>query len=493
MTPATVYFPSGTYLISSSIVPYYMTMLIGDANTPPTLKATAGFAGFGLIDGNPYYTSSLNWIAVNVFYRQVRNFVIDTTNIPATTAATGMHWPTSQATSLQNIVFKMPTTAGVVHVGLFIEEGSGGFMSDLTFIGGATGASMGNQQYTMRNLVFQNCGTAIIQLWNWGWTYMGLTISNCQVGIDISAVNDTGANNVGSLTVIDSTFTNVPVGILTHYSSSSYPPTSNSVILENIAISNVPVVVKGPSGTALAGTTGTATVAGWGEGHQYIPSGPTTFQGSITPNTRPAVLTSNGAYYTRSKPQYQSLAASSFVSVRSTGAKGDGASDDTSAIQTAINNAVAAGKVVYVDHGVYRLTSTVTIPPGAKIVGEAYPIFVASGGYFTDMSNPKVVLKVGTSSGQVGTVELSDFVVGTQGAQAGAILIEWNLASSGTPSGMWDVHTRIGGFTGSQLQVAQCLKQPGSSAVNTGCIGAYMSMHVTASASNLYMENCWLW
>jgi hypothetical protein len=32
-------------------------------------------------------------------------------------------------------------------------------MSDLTFNGGATGASMGNQQYTMRNLIFNNCQT----------------------------------------------------------------------------------------------------------------------------------------------------------------------------------------------------------------------------------------------------------------------------------------------------------------------------------------------
>lgn len=34
-------------------------------------------------------------------------------------------------------------------------------MSDLTFNGGATGASMGNQQYTMRNLVFNNCQTGM--------------------------------------------------------------------------------------------------------------------------------------------------------------------------------------------------------------------------------------------------------------------------------------------------------------------------------------------
>lgn len=159
MTPAVVYFPAGTYLISSSILPAYFTQLIGDAASPPTLKATADFAGFGLIDGNPYYTDVLNWVSQNVFFRQVRNFVLDTTAIPPATAATGMHWPTSQATSLQNIVFNMPATPDVVHVGLFIEEGSGGFMTDLTFNGGAAGASMGNQQYTMRNLQFNDCKT----------------------------------------------------------------------------------------------------------------------------------------------------------------------------------------------------------------------------------------------------------------------------------------------------------------------------------------------
>lgn len=95
-------------------------MLIGDAGSPPTLKATANFAGFGLIDGNPYYTSDLNWVSVNNFYRQIRNLVIDTTNVAPGTACTGIHWPTSQATSLQNVKFNMPTASGVVHVGLFI-------------------------------------------------------------------------------------------------------------------------------------------------------------------------------------------------------------------------------------------------------------------------------------------------------------------------------------------------------------------------------------
>lgn len=70
-TPAVVYFPAGTYLISSSIEPDFFTQLIGDPTDLPILKATADFAGFGLINGDPYYTSDLNWGSTNLFYRQV--------------------------------------------------------------------------------------------------------------------------------------------------------------------------------------------------------------------------------------------------------------------------------------------------------------------------------------------------------------------------------------------------------------------------------------
>jgi glucan 1,3-beta-glucosidase len=122
-TPAVVYFPAGTYLISSSIIDQYYTQLIGNPNDVPTLKATSGFSGFGLIDGDKYYTANLNWGSTNVFYRQVRNFIFDMTSIPATSAATGIHWPTAQATSLQNIVFQMSAASGTQHVGLFCESG----------------------------------------------------------------------------------------------------------------------------------------------------------------------------------------------------------------------------------------------------------------------------------------------------------------------------------------------------------------------------------
>ncbi|KAI6371097.1 hypothetical protein MCOR25_004031 [Pyricularia grisea] len=492
-TPALVYFPAGTYLISTSLLPPYFTMMIGDASNPPILKATSNFQGFGLIDANPYYTGDLNWASVNNFYKQIRNFVIDTTNIPAQTAATGVHWPTSQATSMQNVEFRMPTTPGVVHVGLFIESGSGGFLSDLTFIGGATGASMGNQQYTMRNLIFKNCDVAIIHLWDWGWTYFGLQIENARIGIDMSSLTNTSSQNVGSLTLIDSTMTNVATGIKTAFSSNSQPRTAGSVILENVQLNNVPVAVTAAQGTVLTGSTGSTTITGWGQGHRYVPNGPDRWQGAITPVSRPASMLSGSRWYTKAKPQYETLPVSSFITARSVGAKGDGSTDDTNALQNAINTAQQQGLVLWIDHGIYRVTGTITIPAGSKIVGESFPVIMSSGSFFADMNNPRPVIQVGATSGTVGRVELSDFMVSTQGAQAGATLIEWNLASTGEPSGMWDVHTRVGGFTGSNLQVAQCLKTPGSSAVNANCIAAYMGMHVTKGASGLYMENVWIW
>jgi glucan 1,3-beta-glucosidase len=65
-TPAIVYFPSGTYLLSCSIIDFYFTQLIGNPNHMPVLEPMSNFAGFGLIDGNQVLISLIfgifgNW------------------------------------------------------------------------------------------------------------------------------------------------------------------------------------------------------------------------------------------------------------------------------------------------------------------------------------------------------------------------------------------------------------------------------------------------
>lgn len=499
VTPAVVYFPTGVYMVNSSIIDYYYTQIIGNPKSgcTPTIRAFSTFTGGGLgvIDSNPYGDNGqLGYGATNVFWRQIRNLIIDTTLVPAANAITGLHWPTAQATSLQNMVFNMSTAPGTQHQGIFIESGSGGFMNDLTFLGGLYGANWGNQQFTVRNLTFRGCVTAINQIWDWGWTYQNINIDNCTLGLNMTS-GGSGALSVGSVTLLDSTITNTNVGILTGRNATSQPAAAGSLILENVRFSNVSVAIRGPEGTRVGSTS---LIAGYIEGNAYTPSGPNRVQQSLTPNARPStLLQGDGKYYQRSKPQYESLPSSSILSARTAGAKGDGWTDDTRALQAAINTAQSQNKVLYLDHGNYLVTDTIYIPCGSKIVGESYPVIMSSGAFFNDMSHPQPVIQIG-KPGEQGSIEWSDSIVSTQGQQKGAILIQYNLvAPTGTPTGLWDVHVRIGGFAGSKLLVDDCPKTPNQtvtpSQIHQDCISGYLSMHITKGSTALYLENVWLW
>jgi glucan 1,3-beta-glucosidase len=59
---------------------------------------------------------------------------------------------------------------------------------------------------------------------------------------------------------------------------------------------------------------------------------------------------------------------------------------------------------------------------------------------------------------------------------------------------MWDVHWRIGGTAGTNLQVNDCQKDPSVFISNPDprCYGAFLLLHITETAS-LYMENNWGW
>jgi len=162
-TPAIVYFPAGTYLTSSPIVMFYYTQLIGDATNLPTIKGMAQFTGGYLLDPDPYDAMGNSWFTnQNNFFRQVRNFILDTTDNADDFKA--IHWQVSQATSLQNIVFNL--VVGSQQTGVWMDNGSSLFLGDLIINGGGTGLFAGNQQYTIRNVTFNNCQTGIFQ--NWG-------------------------------------------------------------------------------------------------------------------------------------------------------------------------------------------------------------------------------------------------------------------------------------------------------------------------------------
>ena len=321
-------------------------------------------------------------------------------------------------------------------------------MTDLVFYGGFIGVEWGNQQFTTRNLTFNNAVTAIRQIWDWGWTYKSITINNCSTGLDMSSVDPlTGRQSVGSITFIDSSINDTPIGITSAHGLGSQPPTAGSLIIENVDFTSVSTAVFLPDGTSISGfpSPGTETVAGFGAGHSYTPSGPNNFEGGISGFGRPCtLLQGDGRFYERSKPQYATEPLEMIYSVRNAGATGDGITDDTAALQHVINLAAFLHKILFFDFGVYRITRTLFIPPGSRIVGETYSVIMSSGAFFADARSPQPVIRVGNPWDK-GSIEWSDMVVSTQGSQAGAILIEINLESStASPSGLWDVHTRIG-------------------------------------------------
>lgn len=382
-TPAIIYFPPGTYRVTSPIVMYYFSDLVGDPLNPPTLLADHGFSGIAVLDSDVYIPNGYGaeWYGnTNNFYRKVRNFVIDLSQMDFSSSSAGIHWQVAQATSLQNIVFKMKSGGGASNKqqGIFMENGSGGFMSDLRFEGGNYGAFFGSQQFTTRNLTFVGCRTAIYMNFNWLWTFSGLTITGATLGIDISnSINPTAGAGVGSLLVMDSSI-QAGTGILTRYGDfKNDPRTAGSIILENVDFSQTsPAIMDLNNKVILNGLT---VVGSFGQGNAYTtvstPTGCTvqnaTLQREIVPVSRQSALVdSSGKYFQKSKPQYESVLVINFLSAKSFGCKGDGVTDDTLCVQNFLNIATSSNRIAFFDHGAYVISSTVNVPPGTRIVGE---------------------------------------------------------------------------------------------------------------------------
>ncbi|KAE9406732.1 exo-beta-1,3-glucanase [Gymnopus androsaceus JB14] len=487
LTPALVYFPSATYLISAPLDLYYYTQLIGDAKNPPTLLATADFTGMAVVDADIYIPGGggAEWYeSTNNFFRSVRNFIFDLTQIPPTTAGTGIHWQVSQGTSLINLVFEMSDASDTAHQGIWMENGSGGYMGDMVFNGGKYGIWGGNQQFTVRNVTMNNVQTAIYQLWNWGYTWQGVTISDCQVGFDLATGGLSEADQTtGSEAIIDAVVSNTPIFIRTSEASTSL---AGSLVVNNAQLTNVPIAVGVLDGaTVLEGSTGSMTIESWGQGNVYSGTSSTgTFvQGDIVAATKPASL----------------LDSTTGFIVKSNGAKGDGVTDDTAALQAIFAKYSGCG-IIFFDAGTYIVTSTLQIPAGTQMTGEAWSVIAGSGSAFEDQANPEVVVQVGAQGSQ-GILEITDIIFTTVGPTPGAIVVEWNVqepAGTSAGAGLWDSHIRLGGAAGTNLELSECPAD--GSGGTTNCFAAFMGLHLTASSS-AYLEEVthtislgtWVW
>lgn len=503
--PATVYFPTGTYLVSSPIIQFYNTEMLGNPLSPPVIRGAESFAGLGVITSDVYVGDDVTWyLNQNNFLRSVRNFVVDIRATPQWAYVCGIHWQVAQGTSLENIAFISTTPAeyeDTTHQGIYMENGSGGFMSDLVFVGGNFGAYFGNQQFTTSGLLFDSCRTGLQIHWDWGWAMQDTEFYNCHKGVVI--VGGAGGpfstgQGVGSLSLVDVHMWGVPVAVET----SLLADNSTALHIDNGGFQNCEtIVLESQTNTVLypGDASGLTNVISWGFGKIADPSGETGFVNGAdmpAPANYSASLLAPGdelhpraKIFHRTRPSYADPGDSQVFDVKVLGAMGDSTSDDTAVLNHILDVAANVSGIVYFPHGIYMITNTLEVPVGSRIIGQAWPQIMATGPRFQDMANPRAAVRVG-EVGSVGVMEIQSLMFTVRGPTAGAVLVQWNIHESTQGSaGLWDSHMRVGGAEGSDLQHAQC---PKTAQNIRDCTAASMMMHMTERSSG-YLENVWLW
>ncbi|KAJ2975979.1 hypothetical protein NUW58_g8206 [Xylaria curta] len=335
-------------------------------------------------------------------------------------------------------------------------------------------------------------------VWDWGFNWQGIDIQGGSIGFNISGRGGDTGQGTGSVSIIDSSISGVPIGILTSKQEQADAP---NIVLDNVRTSNVGNIVQQDGGLALlSGSDGTTTIKLWGTGKRYSGGQGSDQTGDITapPKGRQPAL--RRARYTldpgRSMRLWVSMVS---LLLHGKGIANDGTGDQADKINTFLLKAQAGGKIAYFPAGIYQVGSTVYVPTGSRIQG--------AGTFFSDLNNPKVMVQVG-QKGDVGDIEIVEMLFIVKGPTAGAVLMEWNVAaetqgsgidSSATPSrkallintvtaAMWDSHFRVGGGTGTDLDVGKCPKR----GFNEDCIAASLMFHITSQGSG-YFENVWAW
>jgi glucan 1,3-beta-glucosidase len=148
-TRSVIYFPAGTYLVSSGLKANSYSVFLGDPINRPVIKASASFSGSVLLTGSVGRSSGLA-----DFFRTIKNLVFDTTAVSPTKSLTIVLWSLSQGSQLQNVLFNMPV-GSTGHIGVqSIGANSPTFLNDLQFNGGAIGLHISDTQYQLKSMYF---------------------------------------------------------------------------------------------------------------------------------------------------------------------------------------------------------------------------------------------------------------------------------------------------------------------------------------------------
>ncbi|KAI0150533.1 glycoside hydrolase family 55 protein [Xylariaceae sp. FL1272] len=462
--PRVVYIPPGTYEISktSRCLSYQ----------PPTIKAAAGFSGSQiLINGQDPGTGVSGELSFAV---GLKNLILDTTSIAGGNAFTALYWGVAQAAQLQNVKINMAYSVNNQgHTGIRLGRGSTLGLSDVRIQAGQNGIwHDGHQQALYKSIYFYQNTVGILISGGSTISIISPTFDTCG-----TAVMNTGGDPW--IALVDAVSKNSGVTFVT----TGYP----SFIIENLSKDNTGDIARVPEGTVLGSASHVNTFTYGNTVNRNPIYGATT-----STNARPAALAPGGKYPVLPAPNYASNPVSDFINVKDPNQNGgrtvlgDNTKDESAVLNAILQLAASQNKIAYFPFGLYRVDSTLLIPKGSRIVGEAWATITGNGNFFTDSSNPKPVVSVG-NAGDVGVAQIQDMRFTVSGVLPGAIVVQFNIAGNNPGNvALWNSIVTVGGTKGASALANACTNP--SSECKAAFIGIYL-----APTSSAYIENVWNW
>lgn len=131
--PRVVYLAPGIYKISQNLDVFTDTVIMGDAQAPPTIQATGGFNGDNMILGGQDGNGNGGELHFSV---QIKNVVLDTTLNASNSNFNALSWRVAQNCALENVKILLPSNT---HTGILLGQGSTISVADVRIEKGAVG------------------------------------------------------------------------------------------------------------------------------------------------------------------------------------------------------------------------------------------------------------------------------------------------------------------------------------------------------------------
>ena len=492
---AMVYVPSGTYLLSDTLVLWKWTKLQGNPYCPPTLLVKSGTPAFSgasgwrpllvAVDGFNSSTAAHAWWdnangqqATNEnFFTQLHHLdILIEENNPGLVA---VNWNVAQQSSLRSVRIRAASDTPVAldigagpeyehyNAGVPYTLGGGGVVEDVTIQGApAIGVRVAAAQFALRNLAVASATRAALQVSQLAWSIVVLNSTFAAVGEAAVPVEVLGAPQAlpGALTLLDCR--------LAAEGSLFIASQGSALVLQNLQASTSAAgpcqLVQGalpcpqPSGGAVAlwaqgaaFASGAPASAGAGSGALPLPSTAAAREKGVplacSAGRSSALLCGGSAEDPATAiphvPRPVDFGGSAFANAVEAGCSSDGVRDATACLAGLLREHAN----VFLPFGIYLLSDTLLLRNDTTLLGEGLSVLrlaPAAPGY-GNPAQPKAVLATppGGSGVRIADIALWQMDCGN----SGAVLLEWG--ATGSSSSLHDVNMLVAATTAAKAVV----------------------------------------